>query len=58
MIENMIFEFKLLSSNPKIGISIQKFINYYENGHFNFEYLYMNRKFYISTLKLFHLNFK
>jgi hypothetical protein len=25
---------------------------------FNFEYFYMNMKFYISTLKMFHLNFK
>jgi len=29
-----------------------------KNGHFNFEYFYMNMKNYISTLKISHLNSK
>jgi hypothetical protein len=45
-------------SNPKINISIQKIIIDHKNGHFNFEYFYVNMKIYISALKISHLNFK
>jgi len=48
----------LIFSNPKISISIQKTIIDCKNGHFNFEYLNINIKIYISTLKNFHLNFE
>jgi hypothetical protein len=41
----------LIFSNPKIIIACK-------NGHFNFEYFNINIKIYISTLNVFHLNFK
>ncbi len=54
----MILNSKLIFSNQKINISIQKFIIDHKNGHFNFEDFYVNMKIYISALKIFHLNFK
>jgi len=44
--------------NLEIDISIQKLLIDYKNGHFSFEYFYMNMKIHISTLKILHLNFK
>jgi hypothetical protein len=54
----LILKSKLIFSNPKISISIQKIIIDHKNGHFNFEYFYVNMKIYISALKTFHLNLK
>jgi len=54
----MILNSKLIFSNPKISISIQKIIIDHKNGNLNFEYFYVNMKIYISDLKIFHLNFK
>jgi len=54
----LILNSKLIFSNQKISISIQKIIIDHKNGHFNFEDFYVNMKIYISALKIFHLNFK
>ncbi len=54
----MILNSKLIFSNQKISISIQKIIIDHKNGHFNFEDFHVNMNIYISALKIFHLNFK
>jgi hypothetical protein len=52
-----IWELNVLFKSEKYYFNSENYIDY-KNWHFNFEYLYMNVKIYISNLKNNHLNFK
>jgi len=56
--KNWYLNSKLIFLKPKLLCKFRKLLIDYKNGHSNFEYFYLNMKNYISTLKIFHLNFK